>query len=99
MLVCPTAANTYWHNYPAGHPPRSRAVPGVVDLRRETTRYWRYASTAQELHRRHGKVDQYILSVLARMAETRPSEGLAYAAGGTLASLGHGYALEGWGAA
>ncbi|KKL20578.1 hypothetical protein LCGC14_2454100, partial [marine sediment metagenome] len=52
----------------------------------------------QELHRRHGKVDQHIICALARMVETRPSERLACAAGGTLAGLGHGYALEGAGA-
>ncbi len=71
----------------------------TFDLRRETTRFWRYASTAHELHRRHGKVDQHILCALLRIVETRPSERLRCAAGGTLASLGHGYALEDWGAA
>ena len=71
----------------------------VVDLRRESTRYWRYASTAQELHRRNGKVDQHILCALARMVETSPSERLRCAAADTLADLGHGYALDGWGAA
>jgi hypothetical protein len=71
----------------------------VVDLRREYKRYWCYASTAQELHRRNGKVDQHILCALARMVESRPSERLACAAAGTLASLGHGYTLDGWGAA
>ena len=43
--------------------------------------------------------DQHILCALARIVETRPSERLACAAGGTLASLGHGYALDRWGAA
>ncbi|HET98769.1 MAG TPA: hypothetical protein ENH89_00040 [Aurantimonas coralicida] len=69
-----------------------------TELARETKRFMRYASTAQELHRRHGKVDQHIICALARMVETRPSERLACAAGGTLAGLGHGYALEGAGA-
>ncbi len=71
----------------------------AFDLRRETTRYFRYASTAQKLHRRNGKVDQHILCALARIVETRPSERLACAAAGKLATLGHGYALEDWGAA
>ena len=71
----------------------------TVDVPRETTRYWRYARMAQELHRRNAKVDQYILCALARIAQIRPTERLACAAAGTLASLGHGYALEGWGTA
>ena len=76
-----------------------RVMDEPLDLRRETTRYFRYARTAQELHRRNGKVDQHILCALLRIVETRPSERLACAAAGTLATLGHGYALEGWGAA
>ena len=70
----------------------------AIDLPRESKRYWYYASTAQELHRRHGKVDQHILSALLKMVETSPTERLRCAAAGTLVTVGHGYALEGWGA-
>jgi len=63
----------------------------AVDLVQETRRYWYYASTAQALHRRHGKVDEYIVAALRHMTTTRTSERIACAAAGTLVGLGLDY--------
>ena len=56
-----------------------------------TKDYWSYSRLGQELNRRWGKVDQHVLAALGCIVEARASERLACAAGGTLASLGHGY--------
>ncbi len=67
-------------------------------LARRTKDYWSYSRLGHRLDRRWGKVDSHVLAALGCIVEARPSERLACAAGGTLASLGHGYLIDGYGA-
>ncbi len=67
-------------------------------LAHRTKDYWSYSRLGCRLDRRWGKVDTFVLAALNCIVEARPTERLACAAGGTLASLGHGCMVDGWGA-
>ena len=90
------------HIYPTRQPPENpRFTPAEVlntDLRKRTFCYFRAAKQAAWAARHDDALGGLARQFLANIMAARPTERLACAAGGTLASLGHGYALDGWGA-
>ena len=73
-------------------PPAPAFIPAEfmnTPRRHQTWCFWHACGRA-----RHNST--MALRCLYDIVMARPSERLACAAGGTLASLGHGYVLEGW---
>lgn len=84
------------HIYPTRQPPPAPAVIPAEFMetprRHATWCYWNGCKQAQ-------RGNTMALYCLRDIALARPSDRLARAAGNTLASMGHGYALDGWGTA